>query len=182
MRLRMGGGVGFDEDIRPLFRAGDQACMSARGIDLGDWWEVRRNSDAIFAMVSSGKMPPDTPWDKDKFGKFADWREEGMPKKRAENESVFFKTIDERTEFESPPGSGVMKDAIAVMTNVFPKWKDFAGMADPADANAELGALKDLLAKPPLKISILAIDGMLCDVVKKFFADSNGIVEVAPVV
>jgi hypothetical protein len=109
--------LGFDEDIRPLFEESDQQCMASRGLDLWDWWEVRKRADAILNQVSMGGMPPGQPWDHDKIQVFSDWKGEGMPKRRPVAEVAFFTDIDRHTEFENPRGSGVMQEAITVMRN-----------------------------------------------------------------
>jgi hypothetical protein len=71
--------LSFATDIRPLFRDVDVAHMKPLGYDLSDYDEVKKNSDAIYAAVESGSMPPDTRWTDATCAIFKAWQDEGCP-------------------------------------------------------------------------------------------------------
>lgn len=70
--------MGFDTDIRPLFRAVDVRAMEA-WFDLGSYDEVREHADSILERVEDGDMPCDTPWEQDKVDTLRAWIEQGCP-------------------------------------------------------------------------------------------------------
>ena len=53
--------VGYEHDIRPLFREKDISSMS-RAFDLGSYEDVRANAEKILERVSDGSMPCDGAW------------------------------------------------------------------------------------------------------------------------
>ena len=71
----------YAKDIRPLFRDGDIDCMKAGGVLLDDfaWMSVAENAQHVLHAVSSGKMPPDAPWPKDRVALLQQWIDAGRP-------------------------------------------------------------------------------------------------------
>jgi hypothetical protein len=72
------GAVGFEKDIKPLFRAKDRDAMKA-SFDLWDYADVVRVAQAILGAVSSGKMPCDGPWPPAQVELFTRWMKGGTP-------------------------------------------------------------------------------------------------------
>jgi hypothetical protein len=70
--------LSFEKDIRPLFRERDRGSMRDK-FDLWSQDEVAQNSEAILAVLESGKMPCDGAWPPDQVGLFRRWVEDGMP-------------------------------------------------------------------------------------------------------
>jgi hypothetical protein len=68
----------FESDIKPLFRERDRGAMRAH-FDLWSYDEVRANADPILAEVSSGSMPCDAPWPKEKVDLLRRWVDGGTP-------------------------------------------------------------------------------------------------------
>jgi hypothetical protein len=73
--------VSFAADIRPLFRDGDIECMEPAGVLLSDaaWMSVPANAQQVLHAVSSGTMPPDAPWPKERVALFQQWIDAGYP-------------------------------------------------------------------------------------------------------
>jgi hypothetical protein len=73
--------LSFATDIRPLFRAGDVACMKNVGVELDDpvWMCVAANAKEVYGAVSGGTMPPDAPWPADRVALFKEWMDAGCP-------------------------------------------------------------------------------------------------------
>ena len=73
--------VSFAADIRPLFREGDIECMKPAGVHLDDaaWMRVPANAQHVLHAVSSGKMPPDAPWPKERVALLQQWIDAGYP-------------------------------------------------------------------------------------------------------
>lgn len=71
------GAIGFEKDIKALFRAKDRDAMKA-SFDLWDYADVVRLSQAIFQAISSGKMPCDGPWPQSQVERFSRWMNGGM--------------------------------------------------------------------------------------------------------
>jgi hypothetical protein len=70
--------VGYEHDIRPLFREKDVRSMSAK-FDLAAYDDVRANADKILATLSSGSMPCDGRWPADQVDLFRRWVDAGYP-------------------------------------------------------------------------------------------------------
>ena len=70
--------VGYQPDIRPLFREKDVSSMS-KAFDLASYEDVRAHSDAILAKVAEGSMPCDGPWPQDRVELFRSWVDAGCP-------------------------------------------------------------------------------------------------------
>ncbi len=73
-----GGELGFERDIKPLFRAKDRDSM-LRAFDLFDYDDVVENADAIVGSLRSGQMPCDGAWPADQVDKLQQWIDAGMP-------------------------------------------------------------------------------------------------------
>jgi hypothetical protein len=71
-------GVGFERDIRPLFRDKDVQSMSS-AFDLSSGDDVRANADKILAAVAGGSMPCDGPWPAERVELFRRWVDAGCP-------------------------------------------------------------------------------------------------------
>ena len=70
--------VGYEHDIRPLFREKDISSMS-RAFDLGSYEDVRANAEKILERVSDGSMPCDGAWSEDRVELFRGWVGAGCP-------------------------------------------------------------------------------------------------------
>jgi hypothetical protein len=70
--------IGYEHDIRPLFRETDIAAMSG-AFNLGSYDDVRANSAKILAKVADGSMPCDGAWPPDRVELFRRWVEAGCP-------------------------------------------------------------------------------------------------------
>lgn len=71
-------GVGFERDIRPLFRGKDIEAMSF-AFDLSSYEDVRANAEEILTKLSSGTMPCDGAWPPDRVAVFRSWVDAGRP-------------------------------------------------------------------------------------------------------
>jgi hypothetical protein len=67
-----GPAVGFDADIRPLFRDSDIRAMRFL-FDLSSFDDVSSHADGILERLRAGDMPCDDPWPADRIGLFASW-------------------------------------------------------------------------------------------------------------
>ena len=70
--------VGFERDIRPLFRKKDIDSM-ASVFDLSAYEDVRANAGRILAAVDGGKMPCDGRWPEERVALFRSWLDAGCP-------------------------------------------------------------------------------------------------------
>ncbi|HEY2653632.1 MAG TPA: hypothetical protein VGI50_17045 [Solirubrobacteraceae bacterium] len=70
--------VGFELDIRPLFRDKDVQSMSS-AFDLSSYEDVRDNADGILAAVADGAMPCDGAWPDERVELFREWVDAGCP-------------------------------------------------------------------------------------------------------
>jgi hypothetical protein len=71
-------GVGFERDIRPLFRDKDVQSMSS-AFDLSSYEDVRDNAEKILGTVAAGSMPCDGPWPAEQVELFRGWVDAGCP-------------------------------------------------------------------------------------------------------
>lgn len=79
MTTGSGESIGFDTDIRPLFR--DQDVRSMRfAFDLWAYDDVSENADAILERLRDGDMPCDGAWPPEQVERFARWIEAGKPR------------------------------------------------------------------------------------------------------
>jgi hypothetical protein len=70
--------VGFEQDVRPLFRARDREEMEW----LFDLWrveDVRKHAEAVLARLEDGSMPCDGAWPDEQVDVFRRWIAAGMP-------------------------------------------------------------------------------------------------------
>ncbi|HYB30083.1 MAG TPA: hypothetical protein VEF89_25980 [Solirubrobacteraceae bacterium] len=70
--------IGFDADIKPLFREKDRDSMR-RAFDLWSYADVRAHADAIAERLKDGSMPCDGPWPPERVELFEQWVDEGTP-------------------------------------------------------------------------------------------------------
>ena len=70
--------VGFEHDIRPLFREKDISSMSW-AVDLSSYEDVRGHSDSILSKLADGSMPCDGAWPPDRIDLFRSWVNAGCP-------------------------------------------------------------------------------------------------------
>jgi hypothetical protein len=70
--------VGYERDIRPLFREKDVTSMS-KAFDLASYNDVRANAGNILAKVADGSMPCDGAWPQDRVELFRSWVDAGCP-------------------------------------------------------------------------------------------------------
>jgi hypothetical protein len=70
--------VGFERDIRPLFREKDVQSMSGK-FDLSSYRDVRSNSSNILEKLADGSMPCDGAWPEAQVTLFREWVNAGCP-------------------------------------------------------------------------------------------------------
>jgi hypothetical protein len=70
--------VGYERDIRPLFREKDVSSMS-KAFDLASYDDVRAHADGILAKVADGSMPCDGAWPQERVDLFRSWVDAGCP-------------------------------------------------------------------------------------------------------
>ena len=70
--------VGFEHDIRPLFRPRDVGSMR-RFFDLSSYSDVRANADKILERLEGGSMPCDGAWPEEQIELFRTWLAAGCP-------------------------------------------------------------------------------------------------------
>jgi hypothetical protein len=68
--------LGFEADIKPLFRDKDRQSMRG-AFDLWSYADVVANADAIAQRLTDGTMPCDGAWPKDDVERFQQWIDEG---------------------------------------------------------------------------------------------------------
>jgi hypothetical protein len=70
--------MGFQEEIRPLFRSEDVDAMSF-AFDLSSHDEVVEHAEEIYARLAEGTMPCDAAWAEEDVELFRTWIDAGMP-------------------------------------------------------------------------------------------------------
>ncbi len=70
--------LGFDVDIKPLFREKDRDSMR-RAFDLWSYADVRTHADAIGQRLKDGSMPCDGAWPPERVELFERWVADGAP-------------------------------------------------------------------------------------------------------
>jgi len=70
--------IGYEADIKPLFRERDRASMEF-AFDLWSYDDVSAHADAIYAQVDGGSMPCDGPWPAESVAAFKRWIDAGKP-------------------------------------------------------------------------------------------------------
>jgi hypothetical protein len=79
----------YFQDIKPLFRPQDIACMGPRSVKLDDvtWmcdptgghgFDDHANARRVFAALHRGIMPPDDKWSPDWLDTFQSWMTDGF--------------------------------------------------------------------------------------------------------
>jgi hypothetical protein len=71
--------LGFEAQIKPLFREGDRESMQTQ-FDLWSYDDVSQHSDAILAQLQAGTMPCDGAWPQAEVDLFQRWAEGGKPR------------------------------------------------------------------------------------------------------
>jgi hypothetical protein len=71
-------GLGFESDIRPLFRAEDVDAMSF-AFNLTSYEDVRTNAEEIYRRLADGSMPCDARWPAEQVERFRAWIDAGSP-------------------------------------------------------------------------------------------------------
>jgi hypothetical protein len=69
--------LGYEGDIKPLFREKDQQRMSF-AFDLWSYEDVKENAETILERLEEGDMPCDGAWPDEKLGTFRSWIQSGM--------------------------------------------------------------------------------------------------------
>ena len=70
--------IGFEADIKPLFRERDQRSMK-RMFDLWAYDDVKAHAEAIVEAVRNGSMPCDEAWPGADVEKFQQWIDSDFP-------------------------------------------------------------------------------------------------------
>jgi hypothetical protein len=70
--------MGFDTDIKPLFREKDRTAMLS-AFDLWKYDDVVKHANAIVEAVSAGTMPCDGRWAPEHVDTLRRWVEGGTP-------------------------------------------------------------------------------------------------------
>jgi len=73
------GPVGFDQHIKPLFRARDRESMQSH-FDLWSYDDVSAHADAIAARLRAGTMPCDGAWPAEQVELLQRWVDAGKPR------------------------------------------------------------------------------------------------------
>jgi hypothetical protein len=68
--------LGFESDIKPLFRDKDRDAMR-RAFDLWSYPDVVAHAGAIAQQLSNGTMPCDGAWPSEQVERFQRWIDEG---------------------------------------------------------------------------------------------------------
>jgi hypothetical protein len=79
MGTAQSGDLGFEADIKPLFREKDRDAMR-RAFDLWSYSDVAAHADAIAGQFSNGTMPCDGAWPGDRVTLFQRWVDDGKAK------------------------------------------------------------------------------------------------------
>jgi hypothetical protein len=69
--------VGFERDIRPLFRSSDVEAMEF-AFELTSYEAVVDNAAAIYERLDRGEMPCDSPWPREQVDLFSQWMTAGF--------------------------------------------------------------------------------------------------------
>jgi hypothetical protein len=70
--------VGYEKDIKPMFRERDRQSMLSH-FDLWSLDDVRQHADAILAQLRAGTMPCDGAWPQAQVDLFQRWVDSGEP-------------------------------------------------------------------------------------------------------
>lgn len=69
--------LGYERDIKPMFRIKDVDAMKPRGLNLWAYIEVRGAADKILGRLEAGSMPCDGQWQPGAIAKFKQWIADG---------------------------------------------------------------------------------------------------------
>jgi hypothetical protein len=69
--------IGFEGDIKALFREKDQQRMSF-AFDLWSYEDVKENAEMILERLEEGDMPCDGAWPEEQLATFRSWMQSGM--------------------------------------------------------------------------------------------------------
>jgi hypothetical protein len=168
--------IGFEEDIKGIFRQDDRDCMLANSFpqfDLFDWQSVRGAAQRILQRLESGDMPPDGPLPADVIARFRNWIEDGSPKRRPETYAAFFRDLDSFTEYWDvyrPETNGKFMDP--VVQHIFPKvlvpWRNYA-LATGPDKATQRETLLAVLHQPPVSEAVMLIDDLQAQLITTHF-------------
>ena len=70
--------VGFEMNIKPMFRERDRRAMQS-WFDLWSYDDVSRHAEAILERLGEGTMPCDGAWPPAQVDLFKSWVESGRP-------------------------------------------------------------------------------------------------------
>ncbi len=73
-----GDGVGYEADVKPLFREGDRDSMLS-AFYLWSYDDVSEHAAAILERLEDGSMPCDGAWPAERVEVFRSWLEQGAP-------------------------------------------------------------------------------------------------------
>lgn len=76
--MARGSGVGYETDIKPLFREEDRAAMDFI-FDLWSYDDVKSDAAIILERLEDGTMPCDDPWPPEQVETFRAWVAEDCP-------------------------------------------------------------------------------------------------------
>jgi hypothetical protein len=69
--------IGFDADIKPLFREKDRDSMR-NAFDLWSYTDVKTHAAAIAERLKNGSMPCDAAWPPERLDLLEHWVDQGM--------------------------------------------------------------------------------------------------------
>jgi len=78
MQNGQGQHLGFNDDIKPLFREKDRSAMM-KAFDLWSYDDVVRHAPAILGALSRGSMPCDGAWPAEQIATLKRWIDAGTP-------------------------------------------------------------------------------------------------------
>ena len=181
--------IGFEEDIKGIFRQDDRDCMLANGFpqfDLFEWPSVRAAARRILQRLEDGDMPPDGPLPADVVARFRHWVEDGAPQRRPETYAAFFRDLDSFTEYWDVyrlDTNGRFMNAVT--EHIFPKvlapWRDYALATGPEKA-LRREALLAVLRQQPVSEAVVLIDQLQAELIGTHFGEptapgGNGVLE-----
>ena len=168
--------IGFEEDIKGIFRQDDRDCMLANSFpqfDLFDWQSVRGAAPRILQRLEAGDMPPDGKLADEVIARFRHWIEDGSPERRPEIFAAFFRDLDSFTEYWDvyrPETNGRFMNAVTqqIFPNVLAPWRDYALATGPEKATRR-EALLAVLRQPPVSDAVMLIDDLQAQLITTHF-------------
>lgn len=180
MAEHMVGNVGFEEDVKPLFRPEDQSCMIGFGLDLWNWTQVRSRALGIQQKIVDDEMPPDAPWPEAQKQLFDNWIRDGRPLRRGEEYAAYFRDIDSYTEYWDKYRPETNGSVMATVRKFFPgplldpAWMDYARASGTAGEALALQVLTAVLNQAEIRDAVLAIDDLVVGLVEQHFPSASG--------